>query len=89
MNDNLGCIYLGLETNFFYSDDDLPPINPDDEDEDDGSVNGVKPPVYLRDCIAGKNAYSLMSISCVDYFKKELSRCKFFRAIGGLEIVSV
>jgi len=34
------------------SDDDLEPLNVND-DEENISVNGVKPPVYLRDCISG------------------------------------
>ncbi|XP_057311608.1 telomere length regulation protein TEL2 homolog isoform X2 [Hydractinia symbiolongicarpus] len=33
------------------SDDDLEPLNVDEEETED--VNGVKPPVYLRDCLAG------------------------------------
>ena len=48
----------------------MSPINPDDEDEDDGSVNGVKPPVYLRDCIAGNNVYLLMPIVSLITFRK-------------------
>ena len=42
--------------NNLFSDDDLVPINPNNEELDD-SVNGVKPPRYLRDCITGMSRY--------------------------------
>ena len=61
-------IIHGLEESLFYlhfysfdhfsSDDEFEPINVENgketNDENNGSVNGVQPPLYLRDCISGK-----------------------------------
>ncbi len=58
------CLITILSLFFHFSDDDLKPYPMDEEDDD--VVNGVRPPVYLRDCISGEspsiNVWILLSL---------------------------